>query len=215
MINDPKSCSLIKTRRIKMDQEQIGLGEKGVLGARNPPPEKRAEFWDGLGVGSVFFLEGPHPLIESVRFWRLGRRVLVGRGVSWLAGFCGCFVSFVSFSVPCKDDVGPRTSWQGAILVVQYAFNAPNQVWISGVHTCFSFSLVRKLVVRQIHKSWFTTYYHAINSCKKNMCNSSIPKNMHNYSLANGAGILGGTMVSVRTSYFGSTLHPVTVEIPY
>ena len=63
------------------------------------------------------------------------------------------FLLFVCFSVPCKDDVGPRTSWQGAILVVQYALNVPNQVWISGVDSCLSSLLVQKLVLRKMHKS--------------------------------------------------------------
>ena len=66
-------------------------GVGGVLGR---------ECMGWVGCWKCFFLEGTHPLIESVRFWRLGRRVLVGGGVSWLAGFCGCFDSFVSFSVP-------------------------------------------------------------------------------------------------------------------
>ena len=52
MINDPKSCSLIKTRRTKMDQEGK-LWEGGVVGVLGGCWEGSA--WVGLGVGSVFF----------------------------------------------------------------------------------------------------------------------------------------------------------------
>lgn len=179
MINDPKSCSLIKTRRTKMDQEGK-LWEGGVVGVLGG-------FWEGsgwvaLGVGSVFFLEGTHPLIESVRFWRLGRRVLVGGGgcLDWLV-FVGVLFLLLGFLFHVK------MMWDQELLGrVQFC-------WCS-MHLMFQTRFGFQVSILVFFFVGAKTSSHAY------------------YSLANGAGILAGTMASVRTSYFGSTLHPVANE---
>ena len=73
MINDPRSCSLIKTRRAKMHQEGV-------------PWRCSGGFWSPPVKNSGMF---------SFSCFRLREGSKGRRGESKMAGSCGCFFFFI------------------------------------------------------------------------------------------------------------------------
>ena len=73
MINDPKSCSLIKTRRAKIHQEGLRWRCSGGLGFPSPPSQVKCRM----------FLDSPKGRVEG------------GRGESKMAGSCVFFLKLI------------------------------------------------------------------------------------------------------------------------